>query len=203
MPTPKDRPMRLALPALLATAALALVPAAAQAKEVVSARACDADACRTITDAGALRAMSNGDPTDPPSQAAPFYRVRMKIQSGDEGGFRYRVSYVPSSGLLLVRGERGSLDWMELSAAGRAGFDRLVEGLRPVRASELGGITPPEGRPLPPAGRTLPSAGGDASGEWWTLGTGGAAALLLAGAWIGHRRRRVGPMGGLSGGSAG
>src|SRR4051794_424098 len=154
MPTPKDLPMRLALPAVLVTAALALVPAAAQAKEVVSARACDAAACQTIKDVGTLRAMSSGDPTGPPSQAAPFYRVRMKMRSGDEGGFSYRVSYVPSAGVLLVRGERGSLDWMELSAAGRAGFDRLVEGLRPVPASELGGVTP---RPR----RTLPSNGGD------------------------------------------
>jgi hypothetical protein len=183
MPTTADLRTRLVLPLILAAAAIVLPPSAAEAKEVVSARACDAAACRTITDTHTLLAMSEGDPADAPSQAAPFHRVRMTMRSGDdEGGFTYTVSYVPSAGLLLVRGERGALDWLRPSAAGRAGFARLVQGLEPSPAAELGGITPP-------AGRIPPAAGPDSSGEWWAIGLGAAAALLVAVAWLARRRR--------------
>jgi hypothetical protein len=58
--------MRLAIVALAAAAVVALVPASAHAKGIVSARACDADGCRTISGAGALRGMAEADRLLPP-----------------------------------------------------------------------------------------------------------------------------------------
>jgi hypothetical protein len=166
--------MRLAVPVLAVTAAAALLPATAQAKELASARACDADGCRTISSAARLRGMENGRPVAAPHAAAPFYRVRMVIATGGREEFRYTLAYVPSSGLLRVARDTVGYDWMTPTPAGRRGFDRLVRGLEPLPAARLRGLAP---APVAPAPAPAPDPGGP---PWALLLIGGA--LALAGA---------------------
>jgi hypothetical protein len=136
----KERPMRLATSAVVAGATLALLPAGAHAKELASARACDSDGCRKITDRPTPRAMAEGQPASAPEHGAPFYRVRMTVKVERDEQFRYAVAYVPSAGLLRVRGEFGGYDWTAPPPRALRGFVQLTHGLEPLPARELTGV---------------------------------------------------------------
>lgn len=136
--------MRLATSLLTAAAVLALLPGSAQSKELTEARACDADGCQAITAASKLRGMEGGTPTDAPKQGAPFYRIRMTVQVEKGHTDSWTLVYVPSQGLLRVQGQFGGYDWLAATPRGQRGFDRVVRGLEPQPASELGGVGVPQ-----------------------------------------------------------
>jgi hypothetical protein len=196
MPSRKDRAMRLAIPVLAAAAAAALLPATAQAKELASARACDADGCHTITAAAALRGMEEGRPTDAPEQGAPFYRVRMRVDIPGENDYRYTLAYVPSGGLLRVEGQFDRYDWLAATPRGRRGFDRLTRGLEPVPAVELRGVGAEEVDPVARVDEVVqpPAAAPDDGGGFpWTVLLIPGALLLAAVAWVVRRRELPAP----------
>jgi len=176
--------MRLATSALAAAAALALLPAGAHAKELASARACDADGCRTITDRSTLRAMEDGQPASAPEQGAPFYRVRMTVKVEGEKQFRYALAYVPSAGLLRLRGEFGGYDWTAPPPRARRGFEQLTRGLEPLPARKLSGVgveqTVPEARVDEIVPAPLP---GEDGGLPWALLLIPAGLALAAATW--------------------
>jgi hypothetical protein len=176
--------MRLAT--LTLAAVIALVPATAHAKEVASARACDDDGCRTITDKRTLRAMEGGAPTSAPANGAPFHRVRMTVKVDGEEEFAYTMAYVPSQGLMRFRGEGGNYDWLAATPRARRGFDRLVRGLEPLPARRLRGVG--EKEPVAQVHEVVPAAAGGDDGDgggfpWMLLLIPGGLALAAAGAW--------------------
>jgi len=173
--SPKELTMRLIPTAVAATAALALLaPAAAEAKEVSKARACDADGCRTITDRSTLRGMEGGQPAEAPAEGAPFYRVRMTVDIEGEEKFAYTLVYVPSEGLLRFRGEFGGYDWLAATPEGLTGFKRLTKGLEPLPGRKLrgAGAEAPQAQVdevvVAPAGGAG-GGGDDGGGLPWTL----------------------------------
>ena len=181
--------MRLAVPVLAATAALALLPAAAHAKELTKARACDADGCQAITAAAKLRGMEEGTPTDAPKRGAPFYRIRMTVAIDEGRTDSWMLVYVPSLGLLRTEGEFG-YEWLAPTPQGKRGFDRVVRGLEPRPASGLGGVgvEPPQAQVdevvLPPE----PAPDGGGSLPWTLLLIPGGLALAWAAWRVGRPR---------------
>jgi hypothetical protein len=185
----KDRQMRLATPVLAAAAAAVLLPASAQAKELVAARACDSDGCRTITAAGALRGMQEGQPADPPGKGAPFYRVHMRVDVPGGNDFRYTLAYVPSSGLLRVDGQFGRYDWLAATPSGRRGFERLTRGLQPVPARRLRGVGAGNALPTAQVDEVVspPASPDDGGGFPWALLLIPGGLALAGAAWAARR----------------
>jgi hypothetical protein len=190
MPSRKDRAMRLATPVLAAAAAAALLPAAAHAKELASARACDADGCQTITAAATLRGMQDGRPTDAPAQGAPFYRVRMRVEIPGEKDYRYTLAYVPSGGLLRVEGQFDRYDWLAATPSGKRGFDRLTRGLEPLPAGKLRGVGVDESEPVAKVDEVVkpPATAPDSGGFPWAVLLIPIALALAGAAWLAFRR---------------
>jgi hypothetical protein len=142
---------------VVAIAALAVVPGAAEAKGLQQVVVCGADGCR---DAGHRAAhddsmMEGGVLTDAPRTRAPFYRVRFKVgEPGGEAHDTLAVLYVPSRSLLRVRDQgTGRVDWLAVSGEQRRAYRRMVRGRRALPAarlplggsrSEVSGALPPE-----------------------------------------------------------
>jgi hypothetical protein len=156
-----------------ALAVLALVPASAQAKQLWSARACDAGTCRTITDARTLRVLLDGTPATAPTPAAPFHRVRMTMDTARDGEYGYTMVYVPSAGLMRF----GRDYWVAASPRARRAFERLLSGLEPLPARRAAAAVPADVDPRV-------SRDGGAGGPPWplvALGLASGAALLVIG----------------------
>jgi hypothetical protein len=169
MPSRKELPMRPSITVLAATAALALLPGTAGAKELVAARACDDDGCQTITAASKLRGMEEGTPTAAPERGAPFYRIRMTVRVAKRQTDSWTLVYVPSEGLLRVGGQYGNDEWLAATPAGRRGFDRVVRGLEPQPASELRGVGEAS-EPVARVDEVVPAPASDEDGGLpWTL----------------------------------
>jgi hypothetical protein len=178
------RLVKIVCAAAAAAAAALLLPAGATAKELASARACGAGGdCRTISDPGRLAGMIEGAPATAPHAGAPFYRVRMTIAHAGEEVYRFTVSYVPSSGLLLNDDDG---NWMHATPRGRRGFDRLVRGLEPLPGGRLRGIAPAPFEPPAPASAPADDGGGT---PWTLLAAAVAAAAIAAAAAFALRRR--------------
>jgi hypothetical protein len=184
--------MRTVTAVLALAAALALVPASAAAKEVTSARACDADACNAITDRSTLRAMEEGAPTDPPAAPAPFHRVRMTVKVPGEKDHTYTMVYVPSQALMRFGDASVGYEWLAATPRARRAFERLVRGLEPLPARRLRGAGVEE--PTAQVHKVVPGASfqeEDGGGfPWLLLAVPGAIALALAGARGRGRRPR-------------
>jgi hypothetical protein len=179
-------------PVIAALAVLALLPAGAHAKEVASARACDADSCNAITDGSTLRAMEEGAPTDPPAAAAPFHRVRMTVKIPGEQDHTYTMVYVPSKALMRFGDARVGYEWLAATPRARRAFERLVRGLQPLPARRLRGAGIEE--PTAQVHKVVPGASfqdGGGGFPWLLLAVPGAFALALAGARGRARRPRV------------
>ena len=131
--------MRLATSFLAAAAALALLPGAAQAKELTKARACDADGCQAITAASKLRGMEEGTPTAAPKQGAPFYRIRMTVKIDKGQTDSWTLVYVPSQGCCAPTASSAS-SGSPRRRAGSAGSTASCSGLEPQPASALRGV---------------------------------------------------------------
>ena len=177
----------------VATAALALAFAGpAGAKELTSARACDADGCRTLTSKGALLTLQEEQaPTVAPERRAPFHRVRMTItiEKGDE--FHFIEAYVPALGLVGQRQQdTGAYMWLKPSPRALRIFERLTRGLQPVPARRLRGIATETAQAgtATPASQPPPADGGG-SGPWWLLVLSPALVVAAGAAWAVRRRR--------------
>ena len=176
--------MRLAIFALAAAAVVALVPASAHAKEIVSARSCDADGCRTISGAGALRGMAEGRPTAAPVRGLPFHRVRLTVRAENVDEFAYTIAYVPSSGLLRFRAQGGGYEWLAATPQGLQGFERLTRGLEPLAGRRLQGVGSDNGLPEAKVDEVVQApAASDGSGFPWVVVLVGAALALAVLSW--------------------
>jgi hypothetical protein len=170
--------MRAQIALLTTTAALAL-PATASAKEIVSMETCGASGCDDVTALAAPAALDGGGRGNPPAQAAPFYRivVKVKTDSGHEG---FSFLYVPSA--QKVKGDDGS--WMNPTSASLRALDRIVRGRTPLPAARLA-LPTPGGAPAPPP----PASSESVPAAVWAFGLAGAAALAACGLFLILRRR--------------
>jgi hypothetical protein len=126
---------RLALIAVLLASLVAAAPAVA--KEVHSVTACGSDDCVEVAEGGLLVAMRDvGPPADPPSAAAPFYRLTTAIGDGRRVFERWHSMWVPSAGLLL--GEDGT--WTAVRPGVEAALKPVVAGLETFPAARLPGV---------------------------------------------------------------
>jgi hypothetical protein len=174
----------------LATAALALLPAVASAKEVVKAKVCGADGCVTVGPSAAVNFTDGGPPTDPPKEAAPFYTAEMTVRGDGEETFTFKTTFVPKGGLL--RGDDGT--WMDAPLQTENAFKRAV-GIRDLQAfpaSKLGPLPTPISAQVdevvrPPADPAPVSDDGSSTSLIGFLGLAGAVATW---ALVAHVRRR-------------
>jgi hypothetical protein len=185
---------RLAISLVLA---FALAPAAAVAKEPVSAKVCGASDCRTVTDRQALMALiEGGGPTDPPKGGTGWYEVVMTIEVDRDRHETFPLAIVPSEGVMRGGDEEAGYNWMTVTDAGAREYRRVTRGIAPFSPSSLEGLGRPEAKVdevvLPPA---EPKAdGGGSSALPWIAG--GLVLLGLAGAllrWRGLPVRRSQP----------
>ena len=96
---------------LAAVAALALAVApAAVAKEIKEAQMCGADGCTTVDDGGDREILVNGGPPRTPPAAAPFYNLRIVVDTGGGHSESLDIAAVPERRAL--RGADGT--WMEM-----------------------------------------------------------------------------------------
>ena len=130
---------------LAAVAALALAAApAASAKEIAKAEVCGADGCSAA--AGDDRqVLGHGGASRTPPAAAPFYMVRIAVDTGDGRKERWEMTAVPERRAL--RAEDGT--WLEMPPEVAAVIAKLTAGRRGFPASGLMGAAPPEPRPVP------------------------------------------------------
>jgi hypothetical protein len=190
MQSGKELVMRLATALVSTAAAFAVLSGSAQAKELASARACDAGGCRTITDRATLRWLQDGQPAPAPARGAPFHSIRMTVKHG--GGpedFVYGLAYVPSAELLRFRGE-GGYDWIAASPRAVRGLERLIRGLEPKPAGKLRGVALREDVPQPQVHRVVPAPRAATGDDFpWTLLLIPAGLALAAAAWRIRRSR--------------
>jgi hypothetical protein len=172
--------MRALIALLAAVVAVLALPVAASAKEIVSVRTCGAAGCDDVTAIASLAALDGGDSVDPPSSAAPFYRIAVTVKEGRERS-RWSFLYVPSA--QKVRGDGGA--WMHPRATSLRALDRIVSGRRPLPAARLALPATPGEAPAPPP----PAAGARVPAAVWAFGAAGAAALVACGLGLVLRRR--------------
>ncbi len=162
----------------LTTALLLLLATPAVAKQLTAARVCGAHGCTTVRDRSVVAALAQGgDPTDPPTRAAPFYRMTMFLEH-EGSGEHFTVAVVPSLG--LMRGPDGA--WMPMSGAPARLLAQVARRHEPFPAAGLKGVRP-AAKPTAPASDGLP---------WPTiaaLAAGAFAALAAAALAV----RREGP----------
>ena len=181
---------RLLLTALLA---IALVPASAVAKGVTSAQVCGADACTTVDDDSLTPDLMNtGSPTDPPSHASGWYRVRLGIGDGERTFETFTINVVPKAGVIRSDQELGGAEWTEMTAAQQAVYGEATANLAPLPAAKLKGITNPPIRAADQAPPTAPATEDDGGGFPWALVIiASAIAALGVAMWaLGLARRR-------------
>src|SRR4051794_24015812 len=98
--------MRAKIAVLTVAAALA-APAAATAKEIEHVTACGAGGCDDVTNVASPAALDGGGRGNPPTRAAAFFRIEVKVRS-DDSHDGWTFLYVPSA--QKVRGDDGT--WM-------------------------------------------------------------------------------------------
>jgi hypothetical protein len=168
--------------AAFATLALLAAPPAV-AKEIKSAQVCGADACATTEDSGDREVLVNGGPPRTPPTAAPFYTLRVNIDTGGGNTDHFEMTAVPARHAL--RGSDGT--WLEMPPDMATVVAKLAAGHRAFPASDLIGAAP--------APRPHPAAAGTGS-PLWPEGVLIALVLVAAG-WFLVRAvrgsRRFGP----------
>ena len=190
--------MRLLLPLGLLLCLVLAAPA--EAKEVLSAKVCGQNGCVTSRDRGAIAGLAEGgDPVDPPSAAAPFFRVRLTI--GDETGNvtdRFWTHFVPKGE--LIRGSDGT--WMAATDAYTGALKKVVNpSMAAYPASRLAKLLARD-HPVatsqadvssvaePPRSQPETDGGGIAVTTIGVVG-GGALALAVLVLFVVRRRRRM------------
>jgi hypothetical protein len=123
--------------ALVVLAAVLIWPAASQAKELSSFKACGASGCKEIKEPALLRTLihtveAQGEPVSVPTpQPAPFVRLEFRFKGEQNSpGPTFSQYYVPSRGRILLRTDPNAWAWV---SAG---------DLRPVLARVIAGVTP-------------------------------------------------------------
>jgi hypothetical protein len=130
----KERTMQRTL-VLAAVAALALAAApAAWAKEITKAEVCGADGCRSAA-AADREVLGNGGPPRTAPTAAPFYTVRVTVDTGEGHATHWEMTAVPARRALLA----SDGTWLEMPADVAEVVARLAAGRRPFPASDLVG----------------------------------------------------------------
>jgi len=171
--------MRTFVLAAVAALALAVAPAA-MAKEIKSAQVCGADGCTTTDDSGDREVLVNGGPPRTPPTAAPFYTLRVTIDTGGGHTDSFETAAVPERRAL--RASDGT--WLDMPADTAAAVSKLAKGHRAFPATDLTGAAPA------PAPRPAPA---DTGSPLWPEGvlialTLAAAGVLLVRALRGSRR---------------
>lgn len=187
--------MKRALPHPLAlafaTAALALLPASASAKEIVKAKVCGADDCVTVGRAIAMDIADSGPPTDPPKAAAPFYTAELTVREGDKD-FTFKTTFMPHTS--LMRGDDGQ--WMDAPVQTETAFKRAARGLEAFPASDLGPLPePPEAQVVEVVRPPADPAPVDGGSSLWPIAGVGLAGALATWALVLYVRRRRGAEG--------
>jgi hypothetical protein len=157
----------LVVAAAVAALALAVCPAAV-AKEIKAAQVCGADGCTAVDDGTDREALVNGGPPRTPPTAAPFYKLRIEIDTGGGHTERFHVAAVPDR--LAARGEDGT--WMGMPAEQAAVLARLTRSHRAFPAADLVGAAP----------APAPAPKHDAGSPLWPEGV--LIALALAGGGV-------------------
>ena len=179
---------------------LCLVLAApAQAKEVLSAKVCGENGCATSRDRGLIAALADGgDPVDPPTAAAPFFRVRLTI--GDEKGKvmdRFWTHFMPKGE--LIRGSDGT--WMPATDAYTGALKKVVNpSMAAYPASRLAKLLASD-QPVPtdqaqlssvaPPSPSQPETDGGVAAKTMGWVGGGALAVAVLLLFAVRRRRRM------------
>jgi hypothetical protein len=134
----KERTMQRTL-VLAAVAALALVAApAARAKEITKAEVCGADGCRSAA-AADREVLGNGGPPRTAPTAAPFYTVRVTVDTGEGQMTHWEMTAVPARRALLA----SDGTWLEMPSDVAAVVAKLAARRRPFPASDLIGAAAP------------------------------------------------------------
>jgi hypothetical protein len=164
--------------ALLATAAVALGPAAtAAAKEIASVKVCGAGGCHDVTDRATMAVADGGPPAAWPDQKTPFYRVRIAVK-GEKGETvpGWTFLWVPAAQKVKFEDET----WGNPPSATMDELNELTRGIEPLPAAKLtlpaaaqptGGVAPAERGPAPAQDGGLPTIA-------WVLLAAGALGLL-------------------------
>ena len=168
--------------AAIAALALAVAPAA-MAKEIKKAQLCGTDGCTTADDGDRAILVNGGPPRKPPG-AAPFYTLRVEIDTGGGHSDGFEMTAVPERHAL--RASDGT--WLEMPPDVAAVIEKLAAGHRPFPAADLIGAAPaPEPRP---------AAAADAGSPLWPEGVLIALGLAVAGVFLvraARGSRRFGP----------
>ena len=133
---------------VLASVAALIAAPAASAKEITKAEVCGADGCAAAV-GGDRQTLGNGGPTRTPPTAAPFYMVRIAVDTGEGHTTSWEMTAVPERHAL--RADDGT--WLEMTPDVGAVIAKLIAGKRGFPASGLmGAAPPPQPHPAPAAG---------------------------------------------------
>ena len=185
--------------AATAAVAVAVLPAAATAKEVEKATVCGADGCQTNDDnhAVAVAVENGGPPTSPPAHRARFYRVAVHIRG--DSGHPFRLLVVPSARRVRADGNA----WFEMDRFSYRAWRRVLHGVKPFPATKLPltvSQPPPGAGQLPPqtyapALQRSPATDTGDGTDWGLISgiaTGSLVLLVAATRFLTRRRRRGG-----------
>ena len=174
---------RMLVLAAVAALALAVAPAA-QAKEIKAAQFCGADGCSSVDDSGDRAVLVNGGPPRTPPTAAPFYTLRVEVDTGGGHSDRFAVNAVPERRAL--RGSDGT--WLEMPPDMAAVIAKLATGHRAFPASGLVGAAP--------APKPHPASADTGGSPLWPEGVLIAVVVAVGGVFLvrtARGSRRVGP----------
>jgi hypothetical protein len=132
--------------------------------------------------------VEGGYESDPPANAAPFFRVRFTVEIDEGRTESFGVTYVPQARMIKAADDT----WMTPEPRVRRAFDRAVEGLEPFPARSLTGLDAP-GLPEAVVDEVVPAPDPEpasADGTSWALPAGGLALLTLVAAALVFRARR-------------
>ena len=159
------RPLPLVL---IIAATLAAAPSTALAKGIGNAEVCGAAGCQSLTEADASALMAEGNPSDPPSVAAPFFTLRMTMREDGPRPREHEIGfdYLPGLGLTHPHGAASGEEWVKVYPPSRQALDAAVRGIAARPASQLAGIAQPQEQR-------------DGGPAWWPLTGAALAALAL------------------------
>jgi hypothetical protein len=162
----------------LTTFLLLLMAVPAAAKEITAARVCGVDGCTRVTDRATLALLpEGGDPTDPPSASAPFYRMTLTVRA-ESATDRFTVLVVPSRN--LMRGSEGT--WMPMGGRPAGVFKQIAGSHQAFPAAQLPGV---HAAPAP--------ASAQPDGPGWQGFAAAAVAAISVLIAAGYARRRRQP----------
>ncbi len=163
--------LRALLPTTLAMTLL--LPAGAEAKEMMGLQVCAADGCTAVRDGELLGpGVLEGPPVSPPTRAEPFVRLRLAVGDGTAVMERFSTTYLPRAG--LMRGAGGT--WVQVDASGVAALREATRARALFPAARLD--LPAAPRPPAPAPAAAPDESGGGLPAW--LLVAGVALLATA-----------------------